>query len=131
MDEHVHDWKLPDGGFIVIDTMPPQYPYHCECGAFTHDTKTGKPCATCASDDYLRRSTDLVQLEGGDYSGKWIVRPSNQSVNLRCGPESRGRFLIYKQTDDKNVWRYWANDWTSEFKERTPQADQPLDKGGE
>jgi hypothetical protein len=46
--EHTHNWRLPEGGFIVIDTLPEQLPYHCECGAFTHDPATGDPCPICA-----------------------------------------------------------------------------------
>jgi hypothetical protein len=46
-EEHQHRWSLPDGPFMVIDTYPPQYPYTCGCGAFTHDPETGAPCSIC------------------------------------------------------------------------------------
>lgn len=54
-DEHVHKWLEPEGLFVVIDTYPPEYPYECACGAFTHHPKTGSPCAIChPSDPRLR-----------------------------------------------------------------------------
>jgi hypothetical protein len=57
---HVHEWKLPEGGYLVIDTFPEQHPYRCVCGAFTHDPKTGRPCGICAPDDYARRISEYA-----------------------------------------------------------------------
>lgn len=119
-DEHVHKWKLPEGGFMVIDTFPPQYPYECACGAFTHSPETGEPCATCAGNDYRRRTTNLVRLEGGRLDGKWVPRPLNQTVNFRIDAMEKSvqLFTTYKATDDPLVWEFYSNDWTVPVVER-------------
>lgn len=53
---HKHEWHMREGLVFVVDTIPEQYPYHCDCGAFTHDPATGAPCSICAPDDHQRRS---------------------------------------------------------------------------
>ena len=118
--DHEHTWHLPEGGFCVIATYPPQYPYVCECGAFTHDPESGAPCEMCAPDDYAKRGPTIL-LQGGPFDGKRIARPVNQSVDIRCDPPERRvqKYVTYKATeDDKNVWKFYSNDWTIPFTER-------------
>jgi hypothetical protein len=74
MSNHTHEWKLPEGGYVVIDTFPEQHPYSCDCGAFTHDPETGRPCPNCAPEDYARRSFETIRLEDGPFNDAVIAR---------------------------------------------------------
>jgi hypothetical protein len=122
MSEHEHRFTLPEDGFISIDTYPPQYPYTCECGAFTHDPETGAPCQTCAPLDYALRGPTIT-LKDGPFDGKQITRPVNRSVYLRVDPpEERVQKIVkYVQTDDPDVWVFESNSWTVPFEQRVTE----------
>lgn len=122
--EHEHRFRLPEGGFFVIDTNPPEYPYTCECGAFTHDPETGAPCEMCAPLDYALRGPTIL-LRGGPFDGQRITRPVNRSVYLRVDPpeERVQKIVSYEQTDDRDVWVFRWNAWTKPFE---PRLEQPV-----
>lgn len=110
---HVHDWKRPEGGGVVIATYPEQHPYVCECGAFTHDPETGDPCRTCAPEDYAARTTDTVVLQGGPFGGAVIARPVDRQVWLRVdGPEKRAQKIVQYRRDESGAWVFYCNAWT-------------------
>lgn len=114
MTEHEHKWELATSG-VVIATYPEQYPYRCECGAFTHDPKTGAPCPTCAPQDWARRTDDLITLRGGHFDGEVIPRPISKTINLRVDPVEKRVQLFdhYRQSeDDGNVFEFDWNSWT-------------------
>jgi hypothetical protein len=121
---HQHDWHLPDGPYMVIDTFPEQLPYICECGAFTHDPETGEPCRMCNPVDWERRTTDLVRLSGGPFNGVFVARPVNNGVYFRT--ESKGRpaqmIVRYEPSEsDSDVWEFRGNTWTHPLKARETQ----------
>jgi hypothetical protein len=113
--EHQHVWRLPDGPYVVIDTNPPQEPYSCECGAFTHDPKTGEPCPTCHLEDYARRSSRRVTLRGGPLNNTVIAEPGNGWLWFRVdSPEKRAQKIVqYRRSEgDPTVYDFYCNAWT-------------------
>ena len=120
MSEHIHEWRLPDGPIYVIGTYPEQYPYVCDCGAFTHDPKTGTPCQTCAPEDWARRTTDLVTLRNGPFDGWTVPRPLNASVYYRQDEGRVQRCSLYRRSDDRDIWMFGGYIWTVPTPEARP-----------